>query len=597
MKDEGLVVVSQLKSRGRGVMMESVLSQSGETIKRVVQMIQTLTKFDFSIVDENYKRLLGTGRFHIYENMTLPTSTMTAQVIRTGDHLITHEVRNSPICETCELRNICEGESTIIYPIKKGNNILGAISILAFDEEQKIELKKNESKYFDYIIDVADFIYDLAMEKSVNTRLKEALNIVDKGVVLSDHSGKIIYYNKNIDHIYGINENKLEWMNDIFPEYDFNKILAVINTDDKGEIVTNVVFDNVRYKLTIRKVLSQKEFDLLYLLEVSQNESNVNEQVTDKNRLSDLNHIVGTSEAIIACKNTILSAANCDSNVLIQGESGTGKEVFVRALHHISIRKNGPLVAVNCSAIPENLIESELFGYEEGSFTGSSKGGKIGKFEQANNGTLFLDEIGDMPFHLQAKILRAIEYGQIEKIGSSKTIHLNIRIVAATNKPLEDMIYEKLFRKDLYYRLNVIQMNIPPLRDRREDIISLARHFLRKFNNKFSKEISGFTKEVEEILLLNDWPGNIRELENVLEYAIHIEKSSIITKSSLPKSMLDGKYNRNNLKIENLKSYEKNSIEELIEIHGSTLEGKKRIAAILGISLSTLYRRIRKLEK
>ncbi len=575
--------------------MNSILSESTERIKQLIQMIKTVTHFDFSIVDENLKRLLGTGKFHTYENMALPTSTMTANVIITGEFIINHEVKTHDLCKACELSNICEGESTIIYPIKKGDHIIGAISLIGFEDDQKTLLKEKESYYFKYISDLADLIYNISMEKMITRRFERALNVVEKSIIISDAKGDIIYHNKSADVIYKILNNNYSKIKDVFPEYDFHKILAAIN--DENEFITNIVFENRRYSLTIKKVMSNNTFDVLFLLENEKNTVSITDSDSKKNQLADLNHIIGNSESIMECKCLVLSAASCDSNVLVQGESGTGKEVFVRALHEMSIRKNGPFVAINCSAIPENLIESELFGYEEGAFTGANKGGKKGKFEQANNGTLFLDEIGDMPFHLQAKILRAIEYSQIEKVGSSEPIHLNIRIVAATNKPLEEMIYEKTFRNDLYYRLNVIQINIPPLRERREDILSLARYFLRKFNLKFGKKITGFSKDVEEILLLNDWPGNIRELENALEYAIHVEKTHVILNTSLPKNLVVGRSIAGSVSVGNLKKYEKNSIAELIEIHGNTLEGKRIIAEILGISLSTLYRRMKSLKE
>ena len=228
-----------------------------------------------------------------------------------------------------------------------------------------------------------------------------------------------------------------------------------------------------------------------------------------------------------------VTAARTDATVLIRGENGVGKEGFAKLIHQASPRRNRPFITVNCSAIPESLIESELFGYEEGSFTGAKKGGKLGKFELAQGGTLFLDEVGDMPLLMQSKLLRVLQEGEIEKIGREENVAVDVRIVAATNQPLEELVEQKRFRADLYYRLNVVTLPIPPLRERRGDILPLAYHFLDRYNEKYEKSAT-LSRGAAQALLSYDWPGNVRQLQNCIESAVILCGQEEIDPTVLP---------------------------------------------------------------
>ena len=225
--------------------------------------------------------------------------------------------------------------------------------------------------------------------------------------------------------------------------------------------------------------------------------------------------------------------AKTDATVLIRGENGSGKEVLAHFIHENSIRADKPLVIVNCASIPESLIESELFGYEEGSFTGAKKGGKIGKFQMAEGGTIFLDEIGDMPYAMQAKLLRVLQEGEVEKIGRQKRIPVNVRVIAATNQPLEKLIDEKRFRMDLFYRLNVVSFVIPPLRERKKDIEELSKMFLDTFNEKYNKNVR-MSAEVQQLFSALSWPGNVRELRNCMESSVIMCMDETLTCQNLP---------------------------------------------------------------
>jgi PAS domain S-box-containing protein len=226
-------------------------------------------------------------------------------------------------------------------------------------------------------------------------------------------------------------------------------------------------------------------------------------------------------------------AASEASTVLIEGENGTGKDLIAKTLHYESLRQSEPFIAINCAAIPDTLLESELFGYEKGAFT-DARAQKRGIFELADKGTLFLDEIGEIPLMLQAKLLRVLEEQSFRRLGGLKDIQLNLRVIAATNKNLREAVAQGAFRQDLYFRLNVIHIQIPPLRERREDIVPLARFFIQEYNRKFKRQIEGLSKDAERILVAHDWPGNVRELRNAIERAMILEESPLITAASLP---------------------------------------------------------------
>jgi DNA-binding NtrC family response regulator len=241
-------------------------------------------------------------------------------------------------------------------------------------------------------------------------------------------------------------------------------------------------------------------------------------------------HIIGQSPATRECYTLARSAADNDRlNVLVTGESGTGKEFLARYVHYSGPRQNKPLVTVNCSALPKELVESELFGYEKGAFTGASASGKTGRFELAQEGTLFLDEIGDLHAEAQAKILRFLQERELQRVGGTQTLQLDVRIIAATNQELENIIQQGQFREDLYYRLNVMRIHLPPLRERKEDIPLFALHFINVFNQEFGRKIRGLMPEVEQKLLDYNWPGNIRELRNVIERAVHLSRGPYLS--------------------------------------------------------------------
>jgi DNA-binding NtrC family response regulator len=280
------------------------------------------------------------------------------------------------------------------------------------------------------------------------------------------------------------------------------------------------------------------------------------------------------------------------SNILILGESGTGKGMIAEIIHCNSPRRDGPFMTINCSAIPETLLESELFGYKKGAFTGANAD-KAGLIKMADGGTLFLDEIGDMPLSLQSKILKVLEDGELMPLGSSKPQTVDVRFIAATNKNIDEQVGKKLFREDLYYRLNVFEITLPPLRERPDDIKVLASHFIGRFSNEHNKNIKGISDEALSILISYSWPGNVRELKNVLERAVVLCGNNMIGPENLPDklSVVQGAESRGLKEV--LNYYEKKIILDSLASHGWN---KEKTASDLGVDLATLYRKMKKLE-
>ncbi|MDN5311647.1 MAG: hypothetical protein PWQ68_620 [Thermoanaerobacteraceae bacterium] len=285
--------------------------------------------------------------------------------------------------------------------------------------------------------------------------------------------------------------------------------------------------------------------------------------------------------------------AQGDSTVLLRGESGTGKELFARAIHMASPRKDRPFVAVNCAAIPDTLLESELFGYADGTFTGARKGGRQGLFEFAHHGTIFLDEIGEIPPYVQAKLLRVLQEGSVRRLGEMEETRVDVRIIAATNRPLEEMIVRGDFRQDLFYRLNVIPIYLPPLREHKKDITVLVDYFINKFNQRFGKKVQGISPEALDYLMRYDWPGNIRELENVMERAMNLARDFIIKPQDIiinaPDFLASSSEKYFHLK-DAVRETEKETLIRALSQGGSA----RKAAKILGVSHTTVIKKIKK---
>lgn len=305
--------------------------------------------------------------------------------------------------------------------------------------------------------------------------------------------------------------------------------------------------------------------------------------------------IIGESEGMQRLKKEAQKAATTTLSVLISGESGTGKELFAQAIHSDSLRKCRPFIRLNCAAIPKDLLESELFGYDKGAFTGAKSTGKPGKFELADTGTLFLDEIGDLPLEMQPKLLRALEEKEFERVGGNRLIHSDFRLIAASNQNLEEMVGRGEFRADLFYRLNVVPLHIPPLRTRGQDVLLLARHILLHRAEEAPGRVVDFTPAAEEVLQKHNWPGNVRELNNVLERTLATCEGDLITPADLPfylhKNQMTVSSIQHSLLKDTVARAEKSAIQDALKI---TEYNKVQAAELLGIHRTLLYKKIKR---
>ena len=409
------------------------------------------------------------------------------------------------------------------------SNVVDILSIL------RIDSKKSENIIKRYLIQVPTiwygFDYGWENRRVLLNQWKLLLDELLSGVIITDQNNQIELINNKAKNILDLDSIKLSGKN-INNLINQNKDLKFILK--KKEIKDKLVKTNGKELVFTVKIV---EFDNQFYgkiiivspyREMVKTQQKIHKQIVGKGHYSNyrFSDIIGESKTIKKTIKISKKIAESDSTVLLLGESGTGKEIFAGSIHNYSQRKKRPFVAINCATLPTNLLESELFGYEEGAFTGARKGGKIGLFEQANGGTIFLDEIGDLPLNLQARLLRAIEEKEIMRLGGDSVIIINTRIIAATNQNLQELMKKGEFRKDLFFRLNVFQVKIPSLVDRDDDLLVLTDHFLDQFNSYVD-----LTRDLKEFLYKYNWPGNIRELKNTIKYMITIDNDNLSYKS------------------------------------------------------------------
>ena len=412
--------------------------------------------------------------------------------------------------------------------------------------------------------------------------IENIASIISDGIIILNSSNEVIYINDYIKESLNIKSNELN-----------NIKIKYFKENGKKKIILN--FHEKKYEIQGQKLeIDESSYNYKELIVVN----NIQQMKNNENTI--INSIIGESESMLEIKNKIKKISNSSSSVLITGDSGTGKEVVARAIHEEGNRKNKPFVAINCAAIPEPLLESELFGYVKGAFTGASSAGRIGKFELANGGIIFLDEIGDMPLPLQVKILRVLQERKVSRIGSNQMIDLDIRVIAATNKNIHNLIKENSFREDLYYRINVIPIEIPSLKERKEDIRPLVLSFIDNYCTEYNLKKISIEDDVIEELERYNWQGNIRELQNALEFMINlVEENNKIKVDLLPDYIKDFNSKGKGVQINDiikddfitLEELQKKYISYALEKYGHDTKGKSKAAKKLGIGLATLYRK------
>ncbi|VFC97642.1 sigma-54 interaction domain-containing protein [Clostridioides difficile] len=427
------------------------------------------------------------------------------------------------------------------------------INLLQIDSK---EIQSNLVKYSEEIISLDTGIKDKYKELFLKIEeLDTILNLSKDGILFTSKDGEINTYNSKVKDILDINEDIYgKYIEDIF--VDSLKVLL-----SEKEILDKVVVFNKKYINVNKKNIYNRDekmgtyYSLQEITYIKKLEQNLTKKLREKGQIAKytFKDIKTNSPKMFECIDLAKKVSKSDLSILIRGESGTGKELIAQSIHNNSNRKNQPFIAVNCAAVPENLLESQLFGYEKGTFTGGLKDGKQGLFELANNGTIFLDEIGDMPLELQTKLLRVLQEKQIMPVGSHNVINIDVRIISATNKNLEQMIDNSQFREDLYYRLNTIPINIPPLRERKEDILIIMEDLINK------KLV--ITPEAKKLIQNYMWKGNIRELQNVTSY-LNIMCEDIVLEKDLPPNLRSSDNKNTSLKLK----YSKNDILNILEI-------------------------------
>lgn len=561
-------------------------------IERFITAVSNSLRLEMAIFDGSCQLFYCTPTYSKKKGRSVHTPSL-QEVIANGSILI-----NTPgemaSCIGCRFRDHCPSTIEILCCIHAGTEVAGVLAFTSFTKEGQKRITENNTIYLNAITEMAN-LFGSQLESitsgqglaNLDASILPVMELCDQPVLLTDAHGVILQYNQLAEDLLKVCELTSASLWQIFPNSVVKRIMEGNDLFEKS-----VTIGGMATKISTRAIKTSGQITGFYI--------RISDQLRALSKdTSYFEGIIGTSPAISEVQRMIRRIADSPTPVLITGETGTGKELIARAIHEQSRRSKYPFVAINCSSIPDNLFESELFGYEEGSFTGAKKGGKIGKIEMAQGGTLFLDEIGEMPLFAQPKLLRILQEYELERVGSNKKIHLDIRVIAATNRDLGEMVTEKTFRGDLYYRINVINLKLPPLRTRRDDIIPISENYIKKLKLKMDTSLSSISPEARQLLLDYEWPGNVRQLQNVIEYAANLCETDVLMPGDLPETM-HGERISSLPPVSPFPASQDSRDQELLELfdkYGYTLEGKKRIADELHISLRTLYRRISRLKK
>ncbi|HHX1826001.1 sigma 54-interacting transcriptional regulator [Escherichia coli] len=582
---------------------QSVLMQIQPTIQRFARMLASVLQLEVEIVDENLCRVAGTGAYGKFLGRQLSgNSRLLRHVLETKTEKVVTQSRFDPLCEGCDSKENCREKAFLGTPVILQDRCVGVISLIAVTHEQQEHISDNLREFSDYVrhistIFVSKLLEDQGPGDNISKIFATMIDNMDQGVLVVDADNRVQFVNQTALKTLGVVQNNIIGKPVRFRPLTFESNFThghmqhIVSWDDKSELIIG----------QLHNIQGRQLFLMAF------HQSHTSFSVANTPDEPHIEQLVGECRVMRQLKRLISRIAPSPSSVMVVGESGTGKEVVARAIHKLSGRRNKPFIAINCAAIPEQLLESELFGYVKGAFTGASANGKTGLIQAANTGTLFLDEIGDMPLMLQAKLLRAIEAREILPIGASSPIQVDIRIISATNQNLAQFIAEGKFREDLFYRLNVIPITLPPLRERQEDIELLVHYFLHLHTRRLGSVYPGIAPDVVEILRKHRWPGNLRELSNLMEYLVNVVPSGeVIDSTLLPPNLLNNgtteqsdvtEASEAHLSLDDaggtaLEEMEKQMIREALSRHNS----KKEVADELGIGIATLYRKIKKYE-
>lgn len=596
----------------------SILKEVSNGVKQVAEAISIALGVEVEIVDSDLTILAGTGIYasrigQKEEGGHLDGDYLYARVFRSGvTEFVEDAVRDEDYDDMGSNGTISGELAEICTPIKINNKIIGIIGLIAFTEEQKYILLDKKRSMVTFVEKMADLLAAKAAQKELLDDTEESMNEIatvlettHEGIFALNKKGYIKHCNKMAANLFKTTKADIigSHINELM---EGTPALKVIDTG-RGYTEHEEIFKNERgqwhFIVTAKPYMSGEEIGgvVISFRDIKEAQKlvyNINTRAF-KNTFDD---IVGNSEGIRRAKKQAMITAGGNSTVLITGEAGTGKEMLAKAIHYSSGRSDGPFVTVNCGAMPETFLEGELFGYEKSNFNDQREKGKPGKFELADGGTIFLDEIGNIPLHVQVRIVDFLNSMQVERVGGSKSIVVDVRVIAATSKDLENMVKEKMFREDLFYKLSVIPLMLPPLRERRSDIKILMYYFLKKYNTFMNKKITGFTKEVETLYMNHEWPGNVRELENAIEYGTNMAFGDTIGIDEVPERLLRGDerfidFQDSNMPLsEQIKRFERVIITRKLKKYGTSGAAKDIIAKELGLSRATLYRKLTELE-
>lgn len=582
---------------------QSVLMQIQPTIQRFARMLASVLQLEVEIVDENLCRVAGTGAYGKYLGRPLSgNSRLLRYVLESKKEKVVTHSRLDPLCDGCDSKENCREKAFLGTPVILQDRCVGVISLIAVTHEQQEHINDNLREFSDYVrhistIFVSKLLEDQSGSDSISKIFSTMIENMDQGVLVIDEDNRVQFANQTALKILGAAQNNMVGKSVRFRPLTFESNFThghmqhIVSWDDKSELIIG----------QLHHVQGRQLFLMAF------HQSHTSSSVSIAADEPHIEQLVGECRAMRQLKRLISRIAPSPSSIMIVGESGTGKEVVARAIHKLSERRNKPFIAINCAAIPEQLLESELFGYVKGAFTGASANGKTGLIQAANSGTLFLDEIGDMPLMLQAKLLRAIEAREVLPLGASSPVQVDIRIISATNQNLGQFIAEGKFREDLFYRLNVIPLTLPPLRERQDDIELLVHYFLHLHTRRLGLVYPGIAPDVVTLLKHHQWPGNLRELSNLMEYLVNVVPSGEVIDSTLlpPNLINNGKAPESVGAVAHmaqllsddtggtaLEEMEKQMIREALSRHSN----KKQVADELGIGIATLYRKIKKYE-
>ena len=551
-----------------------------------VEAISKVINADVEVMTKDLIRIAGTGILKEKVGLSMENDSHSYKnAMKTGKLSIISNPRNDILCQDCPSRNTCKETLDVSTPIFFNSEIVGVIGLICFTEEQRESFLMKKESYISFLEQISRSISSRIYQENekliAENNSELLLNIIDRipdAILITNENNKVEMINKAGLKIFkNINPtSKVEVSN--HTSVSDKKEFSLKYNDKSLEVIGDIVeFSNNIKNLKNLYIFQDSGKFRTYLQQINNNFSK---------------NFIFSSPEMRTIYSKVHRVAKTTTTVFITGESGTGKEIIANMIHSNSDRSDKPFIAVNCGAIPESLIESEFFGYVKGAFTGANPNGKIGFFEQADGGTIFLDEIGDMPLSLQVKLLRVLQEKKVSPIGSTKSKDIDIRVVAATNKDPEELVKENKFRDDLYYRLNVFPIDIPPLRDRKKDIEDLANFFINKYSQMFNIQGVELSSEVIDFFQSYSWPGNIRELKNICEYIVNVidERERVILLKHLPQKLFKPLLLREN---KTLAELEKEAIENLIKKYGTSSKGKEKIAKVLDIGIATLYRKFK----